>query len=280
MLSPIRPILGWLLVFRLHGVMERAQVFSHKNDAIEVDDVATDLSAAVNSKYGCLLKPRSFFVAWNGVIVLVFDGFPPTLCQFKVALENVVPNLKPENFGSKWPKATLGAVNDDAPKELTLEEFRDLKKICQEISCQLVDNEAMLVAIKTVSIVHYSQRSLEDLVSKANIILEESEEHGKIETSDEEKQRVKGVVGEWDDEVEYLEKVNAPGSRIRSYREESPSGFTCVSFLDPLPPSLQKVLSEVQRSVDKRFPGRYSWLEETSLHCTLRSLAQTESSGS
>ena len=47
----------------------------------------------------------------------------------------------------------------------------------------------------------------------------------------------------------------------------------CVAFIDSaLPVRLRASLSEFRDAVDKEFPGRYGWLDETSLHCTLRSL--------
>ena len=49
--------------------------------------------------------------------------------------------------------------------------------------------------------------------------------------------------------------------------------LTCVAFIDSaLPVRLRASLSEFRDAVDKEFPGRYGWLDETSLHCTLRSL--------
>ena len=62
----------------------------------------------------CVLRPQTYFVAWNGVLTLVYEGFPPVLAGIKARL-NEEDGLPPENFGSRWPKTTLAALHDDAP---------------------------------------------------------------------------------------------------------------------------------------------------------------------
>ena len=91
--------------------------------------------------------------------------------------------------------------------------------------------------------------------------------------SEEELERVRGVLSEWDDVETYLPKVNAPGSRIGSYREASPSGSTLVAFLNAPPPPLLEALRAFRAAVDAALPaGRYAWLDEASLHCTVRAI--------
>ena len=34
----------------------------------------------------CVLRPQTYFVAWNGVLTLVYDGFPPVLAGIKARL--------------------------------------------------------------------------------------------------------------------------------------------------------------------------------------------------
>ena len=139
----------------------------------------------------CNLRPHpscALFVAWNGVITLVFSGFPDSLVLAK------------NRFDVELSNPTMAA----------------------------------------------------DKIS--------------FEESD----RVHGVVSEWENLEEYLPKVNAPGSRIGSYREGK-DGSTCVAFLD-IPNDLRKILTDFKLSVDSAFPGRYAWMEDKSLHLTLRSL--------
>ena len=86
--------------------------------------------------------------------------------------------------------------------------------------------------------------------------------------------RVDRVLSEWDDVAEYLPRVNAPGSRISSYREASPAGATLVSFLrlSEEPGELARLLTAFRQAVETLLPGRYAWLSDESLHCTVRAL--------
>ena len=111
---------------------------------------------------GCLLRPCAYFVAWNGVLTLVYTGFPPLLAKVKAQLNEPVHGLKPENFGSKWPKTTLGALNDDAPP-LTLDDLTSLRKLCEEHATKLT---RLVLPIETLSFVAYKQRGLEPVESR------------------------------------------------------------------------------------------------------------------
>jgi len=66
------------------------------------------------------------------------------------------------------------------------------------------------------------------------------------------------------------------GSRISSYRHASPAGATLVTFLATSGgdqwASILRQLRAFRESVDGAFPGRFAWLAEESLHCTLRAL--------
>ena len=178
---------------------------------------------------------------------------------------------------------------DDAD-ELSPEQFKTLKNICQNYSKQIIrdppislDNSPTSNGIKiaTISIVEYRQRGLERLCEQIDVSLDDftTNSHDDADDvkedstpSEEEKSRVNSVISEWNNEQAYLPKVNAPGSRIRSYRQDC-HGRTCVAFIDStLPKHIRSLLSEFRDAVDQAFPGRYGWLDETSLHCTLRSL--------
>jgi hypothetical protein len=107
--------------------------------------------------------------------------------------------------------------------------------------------------VATLSIVEYQQRGLERLHERIDVPLdhstthslgdaEEEEDSGNSKPSKEEQSRVNSVISEWNDVQTYLPKVNAPGSRIGSYRQES-RGCTCVAFIDStLPANLRACL--------------------------------------
>ena len=234
-----------------------------------VFDAATAvLSAAALPATALRPHSESLFVAWNGVLALVYDGFPPPMALAKDRL-GTLSGMQPEKFGSKWPKTTLGAELDGSAP-LTLAELQLLREVCRTHSAAIAAL-AVEVMVPSISVVEYECRGLEKLQRRADVPLA-VDQASAAPPSAEEQARVAGVLAEWGVLEEYLPKVNAPGSRIRSYREDSPHGITCVSFLQPMPEALSGCLAAFRDAVDEALPGRYVWLEESSLHCTLRSL--------
>ena len=97
----------------------------------------------------CVLRPQTYFVAWNGVLTLVYEGFPPVLAGIKARL-NEEDALPPENFGSRWPKTTLAALHDDAPP-LSLAELTSLRALCEEHASKL----SLRVPVSSLSFVSF-----------------------------------------------------------------------------------------------------------------------------
>ena len=146
-----------------------------------------------------------------------------------------------------------------------------------------------------VAVVQYRQRSLEEPWLRSDINFKASgidwdEEHDH-EPAEAERQRVSAVLTEWNDEEKYLKKVhhcccccntspivvsqvNAPGSRISSYRSASPAGSTCVAYWGEGQGAhnLRQWLRGFRKAVDDALPGYYNWMAEESLHCTVRAL--------
>jgi hypothetical protein len=60
-----------------------------------------DADTLIRATSDCTLRPAAFFVAWNGVLTLVYTGFPPSLERLKSALNKEPLGLPLENFGSK-----------------------------------------------------------------------------------------------------------------------------------------------------------------------------------
>ena len=210
---------------------------------------------------GCVLRPQTYFVAWNGVLALVYTGFPPVLAGIKARLNE--EDLPPENFGSRWPKTTLAALRDDAPP-LSLAELTSLRALCEEYASQL----SLRVSVERLSFVSYYQRGLESVRERSDVALGSAVDDS--EPSDAEQARVRGVLDEWSDLEAYLPRVNAPGSRISSYREASPQGSTLVAFIGAS--ELRELVAQFRSAVDALLPGRYAWLDDASLHCTVRAL--------
>jgi hypothetical protein len=210
----------------------------------------------------CVLRPQTDFVAWNGVLTLVYAGFPPMLAGIKARL-NEEDGLPPENFGSRWPKTTLAALHDDAPP-LSLAELTSMRALCEEHASKL----SLRVPVSSLSFVSYDQRGLESVRERSDVALGSAVDDS--EPSDAEQARVRGVLDEWLDLETYLPRVNAPGSRIGSYREASPQGSTLVAFVGAS--ELRELVAQFRSAVDALLPGRYAWLDDASLHCTVRAL--------
>lgn len=198
--------------------------------------------------------------------MLVYDGFPPSFVQAKAKIasnnnnDDGVLHLKEENFGSKWPKTTLGAVRDGV----------EVSDLCNQYSKRIVPAssssssssseqlqnhttaESNRIKVATLSVVQYACRGLERLVKRIDITLDDSPhddvEEDNSKPSDEEQSRVNSVISEWNDAQAYLPRVNAPGSHIGSYRQDT-RGNTCVAFIDSAMPSyLRKCLSEFRNA--------------------------------
>ena len=274
------------------GMMTVQEQSSSSHTALQV--VADILSNAPSIEV-CHLRPHpncSLFISWHGCIVLVYEGFPPPLIQAKMRIthnNNSSLNLREEKFGSKWPKTTLGAVNDGVD-DLSPEQFKRLRDICNQYSKKIINTQNSIdnnitrneIKVSTLSVVEYKQRGLEMLSERINVPLDMSsinESYNSVEQdssnstpSEDERSRVNNVISEWNDVQTYLPKVNAHGSHIGSYRQNL-VGRTCVAFIDSnVPQHLRDCLSEFRAAVDEEFPGRYAWLDQASLHCTLRSL--------
>ena len=237
-------------------------------------------SAGHTTEPATQLEPRSFFVAWSGVLVLAYDGFTPQLASIKRALNDSELPLCRESFGSKWPKTTLGAVADDAPP-LTAAQLAALKALCLRHSQNFT---GCTVPVRAASLVSYHWRGLEQLTARDDCVMMDAPAATPESPTDEERSRVSGVLAEWCDVDAYLAPANQPGSRASTYRHASPTGRTIVCFLDaaaaPSPaappttaPTTTALLGKVamfQSEVDALLPGRYVWLAPASLHVTLR----------
>jgi len=221
----------------------------------------------------CCLHAHEFFLAFQGVLVLVFSGWPPSLAALKSELNNSELGLKTEGAGSKWPKVTLAATVDDAPP-LTLSQLEQIRELCQRHGLLL---RSKGVAVDALSLVKYTWRGLEAAGLPISRTLELEKPLDSTPPSTGEEERVAITLDEWSGNrlSTYLEGANREGSRASSYREASPSGSTIVTFLGPAVTSgkpLSEALDAFARDVNDSFPGRFVWLDRNSLHCTLRGI--------
>jgi hypothetical protein len=223
----------------------------------------------ISAKPKTVVKPREFFIAWQGVPTLAYQGFSPTLLDIKTHIREKIPNLREENHGSLWPKTTLGAMGDG--KYLTLEEASKLREICSQLN-QHIDPHQHRFEIGSLSIVEFECRSLERRRDTYQVQLE-------------------GTPGDNDDPTlehaafvhltmeqfsadrlpEYLPNLNREGNRVSHYQEDHVEA-TLVYDL-PKPELQPPFIKQFQDAVDKELPGLYTWFEPKSRHMTVRALA-------
>jgi hypothetical protein len=262
--------LAWLHEYVTeHGCSSPARRVVRLDRIFEEDSVANIVSVSPPTR----LSPAAFFLAWQGVLVLAFAGWPPSLASLKKEL-NAIYLLPTENAGSRWPKATLAATLDNAPP-LTLEELSSLRDVCAKHAARLqAAGNDVLVPVDSLSVVQFTQRGLESAGTPVvrNLALVGPRDDAPVST--EELTRVQKTLGEWEGDAltDYLVGANRAGSRASSYRDASPPGVTLVAFARVHGSTLAGLLADFQREVDALLPGRFAWLDVESLHVTVRGL--------
>ncbi|KAL6073318.1 DUF4743 domain-containing protein [Balamuthia mandrillaris] len=242
--------------------------------------------------------PYRFFIAWNGVPVLVYRGYPRPFVHLKQQVTAAFSELRKESPGSLVPKTTLGAISQTAPP-LSLAQLQQLKQICalfeerfslsqQESEEENKEERKQLrkckVKAKKLSIVTYCNRSLEKVMSCQTISLKEEErgEEGEEDKEAKVDDNVVEMIKEWNEEEVYLQRVNCCNeeskhfpNREEHYRE-SKMGVTLVCYLQHQQTEskgLLAVIREFRKAVDDVFgKGFFVWFEEDALHVTLRGL--------
>ena len=198
-------------------------------------------------------RAKSFFVAWNGVLTLAFDGYPSSLVSAKVELLKTCPALRKENSGSNWPKFTLGVLRDGL--ELTESQLDTLHTLCVKFH-PILARSLWNFQPSAASVCVFQCRSLERLLFRCDIPLSQPRsEHldpypvlrlvgsasncdGVIRTtnhlvSDTERERVCEVLSDFLDAPRslYLPYVNRPSNRESHYRNDHEEA-TLVCFLE------------------------------------------------
>ena len=253
---------------------------------------------------GCeqfILRPRRYFTAWGGVLTLAFDGVPGQVGELKRALEEALPGLPQENFGSKWPKVSLGCLRDG--RTLTRDELGALDRLCTELSHDF--GEGLLVGdpaassgwgtprlvrdlldvtgggllVDRLELVLFACRSLEKRLHTTTLCLGD-----KIKwPQDIDASVTDGVLAERLAD-NYWDGVAKAGNREAHYREAA-WGATLVAPVGwdersvgttgcprAFFPALQLAVRAFRLKVDELLPGAYAWFSTDSLHVTVRGL--------
>ena len=232
-----------------------------------------------------IINPYKLLVAWNGVLTLAFEAWPKPLADIKQHI-NELPEFsaKPENFGTRWPKLTLAALNDDAPP-LTADNLKDLTSLCHQFDNEL--QQIGTIPLTHCSIVMFSSRSLEHYLCRVDYAFSSTQtlDDGDVsqEYDEDSYKIVKDVVSETL-LAEYIHKVNNPGHRYGNHYNTIWTESTLVCFLTNggsdeekriIPKSMARLLDLMEsfrRKVDELLPNYYSWMPHQSLHLSLRAL--------
>lgn len=221
----------------------------------------------VRSKPQTSVKPREFFLAYQGVPTLAYEGFSVTLLEIKREIQNAIPGLRTENRGSLWPKTTLGALRDDAT--LSWEQAFTLKEICTLMNAN-VRTQDVTFDIPCLSIVLFQCRSLEKRLVTCPIYLQ-----GKKARLHDSPPRyhtvyVENVMAQFSEQrlVDYLEHLQSSGNRESDYRRP----WIEATLIYDLPEEQPTYIEEFIKEVDKQLPDLYRWFEPSSRHMTVRAL--------
>ena len=223
----------------------------------EIAFIASDLSAGH-------LYPYRFFIAWHGVITLVFRQFPESLLILKDRLNKSNLNLVEENEGSRWPKMTLAAL---APQQcLNIHELNLLNDCCSKFNKSL--DTLSPLRVTQLSVVHYAQQSLEKRIDQYHIPLESySELSQSVPSLQEEVERIFVGKREEDRQKEQL-KILTKGRDSQHYRLP----IHGASLVFEAPYAYQEVISSLQESLNDVLPHYYEWFKPESRHLTVRAL--------
>ncbi|MEM1097075.1 MAG: hypothetical protein AAGJ10_20955 [Bacteroidota bacterium] len=216
-----------------------------------------------------VMRPTSFFVAWYGVLALVYEGFPPPLMRIKQGLEERLPNLVRENPGSTWPKTTLGALNDEV--KLTLTDLEVVERICRRWSGRLLEEP---ITVSHLSAVLFECRSLERRTATHRFRLAGPPDAHSATVAVQHRAYVRGILSYCTAPslASYLPDVQRPGHRISHYRADHREA-TLIHDLDTRNPAhIQGFIADI----DEALPGYYAWFDPSCRHITLRTLGRTD----
>ncbi len=212
------------------------------------------------------LTPRRFFVAWYGVLTLAFEGWPPAFLTLKQEIETQLPNLAPENPGSRWPHTTLGALHD--ARTLSFEELVELQRICARFD-QLLATRGHQFTVDRLDYAEMTQRSLEVGSTMTTLPLDK-DRYVASEVSDKHAAEVARIHAMFNaDRLKtYWPDVAKPGHRAAHYRDPCNEKSLLFRWRTQQPAYVQDFIE----AVEKALSGAYVWFTPESRHVTLRTV--------
>jgi hypothetical protein len=208
------------------------------------------------------IQPNGFFIAWNGVPVLGYDGFSKAIWSLKAELNKSIPKLRTENAGSKWAGTTLGALLDN--KVLSLAELQHLKEIC--LSFEPLFQQISPILVTELAYVLFENRSLEKYLLNVALPLKSTIDSSPIPQSHLQETRLIHAQFEKDNLPHYLPMVQRAGNRESHYKETHIESTLVIWIKEP--PIVQDFIAAVNREL----PNTFAWFNPESRHITVRAL--------
>ncbi len=240
-------------------------------------EVQTDMVRTIVSRYGpTTVCAGQFFVSWNSVLTLAYTGFSRTLLALKRGIDAGIPGLAEENSGSKWPKTTLGCLNDDV--ELTEAQIHVLRSVCEEHNKRLrnVGTDDRSMDIKELTCVTFHCRTLERRLCSEYCSLE-----GKRLATITRLNPICDIVADTMAQFDAKEHANyygklAPNGRTIGHYYRAPHVESTLVYDLAAPAALYDSIADFRLAVDEALPGCYAWFDPKSWHMTVRSLVMKE----
>lgn len=225
------------------------------------------LVAVVESTQASVLRPAEFLIGYNGVPMLVYDGFSESLLKLKDRIVGEL-QLPHENSGSLFPKTTLGALKKGTT--LSLDDLLTLRRICDEMNIH-IEREKVAFDVGELAVVVFLCRSLENRLLTHSIGLRRVVDEG-LRTSippDHSRRLVRQILDDFalDNLPTYLSKVVGERNHEEHYR----SPWVEATLIYQLP-SQPTFLETFEKAVDEALPGRFAFFRPASRHVTIRAL--------
>lgn len=225
------------------------------------------LDAIVRRETLTVMRPHAFFVAWSGVLVLSFEGFSATLLRIKANIDKALPHLPPENPGSRWPKITLAALNDD--RTLTADEVCALADVCKQWDKRL-QNEAEALRVDELMALVFGNRStaVRLFTHRIPLLGQPGASHDDSPPATHRK-HVQTIVAPLHDDVDtYVPDVQRAGHRASHYR----TPWREATLMVDASRSDMSYIRGFKAAVEACLPGYYEWFPASSRHITVRRL--------
>ncbi|MGE0084162.1 MAG: hypothetical protein AB7S75_07040 [Desulfococcaceae bacterium] len=224
------------------------------------------LSEIICLKNQTIVNPKEFFIACSGVPTLVYSGFTSTLLALKKDVKERIPELKPENPGSVWPKTTLGSLRDD--KKLFFDDAKILRDICN----QFKPAENSPLKIDQLQIVIFQCRSLEKRLLTHSVSMMKSDSYTGDNIPEDHEKQVNETVYQFSENnlSAYWKYLSRDGNRESHYRKTHIEATLVYDI--PNDHKIHDLLDEFIKKIDTELENYFCWFSRESRHMTIRSL--------